>query len=227
MTPDQTVVLARYVRALCPQQKFDEYTADAWHDVLGEYDLDDARAAAARVAKTQPFVSPSEIIDAIKETRAANARDIQGPGQPAEIPDADPDDIPAYLAALRSQRTRAASGLQLKPRNVKELVSGVGREVPDEDAPARGPLSVACPYCGSPPLRACRQSSGGRLVGFHPSRTDTGRSGAAPDVGQQQAQREADIRAAAARYLAALPPGTRPEPNDGFQPDDHDTEESA
>ena len=34
MTPSETVLFIRYVRACCPQQAIDEYTADAWHDVL-------------------------------------------------------------------------------------------------------------------------------------------------------------------------------------------------
>ena len=50
MTPDETVALARYVRALCPAQRFDEYTPDAWHDLLHRYTRDEARAAAAAVA---------------------------------------------------------------------------------------------------------------------------------------------------------------------------------
>lgn len=137
MTPDETVILARYVRALCPQQKFDEYTPDAWHDVLGDWPLATARTAAAAVAKQQPFVSPAEIIAEIRKQRDAKADSFQGPGLPAEVPDADPDDIPAYLAALRTQRTRAADGEQLKRRPVAELIAGVagsfGR-IPAEDA---------------------------------------------------------------------------------------------
>src|SRR5690606_40823645 len=92
MTPDETAILARYVRALCPQQKFDEYTPDAWHDVLGDIPLDAARAAAASVARRQPFVSPAEIRAAYTAQRENTAADIQGPGLPAAIPDADPDD---------------------------------------------------------------------------------------------------------------------------------------
>lgn len=172
MTPSETVVLARYVRALCPQQKFDEYTPDAWHDVLSEYQLADARAAAAAVAKRQPFISPAEIIDEIRQQRVDNVRDIQGAGQAAEVPDADPDDVPAYLAALRAQRTRAADGLELKPRPMKQLLAGVGNTVPTKDQPARTAFDVPCPHCEAPALRACRSSTGRRLGVYHPSRQD-------------------------------------------------------
>ncbi|MFE9855524.1 hypothetical protein [Streptomyces sp. NPDC005780] len=168
MTPDETVVLARYVRALCPQQKFDEYTPDAWHDVLGDWPLATARTAAAAVAKKQPFVSPAEIIAEIRKQRDAKADSFQGPGLPAEVPDADPDDIPAYLAALRTQRTRAADGEQLKRRPVAELIAGVASSfgrIPDEDAAEEiaevrrpGPLGVECPSCQAPMGRPCRAS---------------------------------------------------------------------
>jgi hypothetical protein len=162
MTPDETVVLARYVRALCPQQKFDSYTPDAWHDVLGEYRLADARAAAAAVAKRQPFVSPAEIIGEITRQRGERADAFQGPGLSAEVPDADPDDVQAYLAALREQRTRAADGHELKPRKVAALLAGVGREVPPEIAAVKrpGPLGIECPACGAAIGRPCRMDSG-------------------------------------------------------------------
>ncbi|MDT0270611.1 hypothetical protein RM844_30495 [Streptomyces sp. DSM 44915] len=158
MTPDETVVLARYVRALCPQQRFDEFTPDAWHDVLSAYDLPAARRAAATVAGRQPFVSPSEIIAEIRRQRANAAADYVGPGLTAEVPDADPDDVTAYLAALRGQRTRAASGLE-RPRPVAQLLGGVGRAVP---APRRapGPMSIPCPRCQAPLGTGCRLPSG-------------------------------------------------------------------
>lgn len=167
MTPDETVILARYVRALCPQQKFDEYTPDAWHDVLGDWPLATARTAAAAVAKKQPFVSPAEIIAEIRKQRNDKADSFQGPGLPAEVPDADPDDIPAYLAALRAQRTRAADGAELKRRPVAELIAGVVDsfgEIPSRDADMvaevrrPGPLGIECPSCRAPMGRPCRAS---------------------------------------------------------------------
>lgn len=176
MTDEETVMLARYVRALCPQQKFDEYTADAWHDVLGDLPLNDARAAAAAVARRQPFVSPAEIRAEYTARREQAAADFQGPGLTAAIPDADPDDIPAYLAAVRAQRTRAASG-DLKPRPVRQLLAGIGRTVPTETT-QRGPLTVACPYCGAQPLHRCRRGETGLLVGYHPSRIDAAKASA-------------------------------------------------
>ncbi|GAA0453876.1 hypothetical protein ABZ951_00735 [Streptomyces sp. NPDC046215] len=196
MTPDETVVLARYVRALCPQQKFDEYTPDAWHDVLGGYPLAAARAAAAAVAGRQPFVSPAEIIDEIRKQRDARADSFQGPGLPAEIPDADPDDVPAYLAALRAQRTRAADGFELKPRKVATLIAGVGREVPPEITEVKrpGPLGIDCPNCGAAIGRPCRTPGGSERA---PHAARVGRKDA--DAEKAEAERR---RAASARFLA-------------------------
>ncbi|MFE0104533.1 hypothetical protein [Streptomyces sp. NPDC059009] len=174
MNPEEAVVLARYVRALCPQQRFDEYTPDAWHDLLAPFGLDEARQAAMRVARRQPFVSPAEIITAIRKQRADVARDVQGPGLAAQVPDADPDDVTAYLAAVRAQCTRAAAGSEAAPRPVNELTSAVGRPVPSgRPPPLQGPTSVACPHCGAGAMRVCRSPSGRRLTGFHPSRIES------------------------------------------------------
>ncbi len=204
MNPNETVMLARYVKALCPQQKFDEYTPDAWHDVLGEYQLADARAAAASVAKRQPFVSPAEIIGEIKRQRGDRADSFQGPGLPAEIPDADPDNIPAYLAALREQRHRAADGIELKRRPVAELLAGIGQPIPAEVADVRrpGPLGANCPRCTAPIGRPCRTPSGKERAP-HPAR-----DGHLTDPEAEAAEFERR-RAAARDRLSHLTPADR------------------
>jgi hypothetical protein len=61
MTPAETVLLVRYIAGCCPHQKIDSYTPDAWHDLLGDLDLDACRAAAAEIARTRPFVAASDI----------------------------------------------------------------------------------------------------------------------------------------------------------------------
>jgi hypothetical protein len=195
VTPDETVVLARYVRALCPQQKFDEYTPDAWHDVLADFALADARAAAAAVARRQPFVSPAEIIDEIRKIRDARADGYQGPGLSADIPDADPDDVQAYLSALRGLRTRAADGLEMKKRPIAQLLAGVGREVPGEVAAVKrpGPLGVECPNCGAPIGRPCRTPSG-KERGPHSARQNGGTTDEQSEIERR--------KAASARHLA-------------------------
>lgn len=61
MTPQESLVLVRYVKACCPQQAIDEFTPEAWHDLLGDLELADCRRAVTTVARRQPFVAPSEI----------------------------------------------------------------------------------------------------------------------------------------------------------------------
>jgi hypothetical protein len=198
MSPDEVVVLARYVRALCPGQKFDEYTPDAWHDVLADFALSDARAAAAAVARRQPFVSPAEIIDEIRKQRDARAGDYQGPGLSADVPDADPDDVQAYLSALRGLRTRAADGLPMKRRPVAELLAGVGQSIPGEQASVRrpGPLGKECRNCGAAVGRPCR-TPGGSERAPHAARA----GGADPAAEQAEIERR---KAVSARHLARI-----------------------
>lgn len=73
MNRQEAVALTRYVKAYCPQQAIDEYTPDAWHDLLGDLDLDTCRQAAGRVARRQPFVAPAEIRAEVRTERASIA----------------------------------------------------------------------------------------------------------------------------------------------------------
>lgn len=163
MNPVEAVTLTRYVKAICPQQKFDEFTSDAWGDVLADVDANEARQAVIRLARRQPFISPAEIIAEIVDVRAENASDFQGPGLPAEVPDADPDDPAAYIAALRAQRYRAADGHELKPRPMKALMAGITRQIPKQPNPELeavrrpGPLGIICPRCKAARGRPCKK----------------------------------------------------------------------
>ena len=47
MTPTEIVGLVRLVKALCPSQAIDEYTPDAWHLVLDDITVADAKAIVA------------------------------------------------------------------------------------------------------------------------------------------------------------------------------------
>jgi hypothetical protein len=63
MKRSDIVALVAYVTQLVPAQNFDEYTALAWHDVLGDLPatLEQAKEATARVAKKQQWIYPSVI----------------------------------------------------------------------------------------------------------------------------------------------------------------------
>jgi hypothetical protein len=115
MTPEETVLLTRYVKACCPQQAIDRYTPDAWHDLLGEFDAAECRAAAAAVARRQPFVAPSEIIAEVeRERRAAIGR-----ARRAEL---DAQQPPAISPAIIAQDKREP----LKdPRPLRESIRAI------------------------------------------------------------------------------------------------------
>jgi hypothetical protein len=180
MNSQQAAVLCRYVRALCPQQKFDEYTPDAWHDVLRDYLLEEARTAAATIASRQPFVSPGEIATEIRRMHADRLGRHTDP-----TPTADPDDVAAYQAELAATRQAVATGQT--PPSQAELTAGpmhpdvaarlktLGTYVPrhvdealDDYRPVKAArraaiengqpdaLSVDCDWCQAPAGQPCR-----------------------------------------------------------------------
>lgn len=90
----------------------------AWHAALGDLPFDDTRdALVAWYREHRERVYPSDIRAGVKRTR----RDRLERGD-TEPPDADPNDVPAYLDALRSGRTRIADGT---PRDVASVVAAI------------------------------------------------------------------------------------------------------
>lgn len=163
MTPAETAELLGFCAA------FDRRTvgkADvlAWQTVLADLPFDAARQAVIQHYATETrWIMPANIRNAVRAARAETAADIQGPGLPPAVPDADPDDVAAYLAAVRQQRVRAADGVSTRPRPVAELLPGTSRRIPSpEVATIRrpGPLGRDCPRCGAAIGRPCRRSNG-------------------------------------------------------------------
>lgn len=70
MTRPEAVTLCRLAKAACPQQAFDEYTPDAWFELLNDLRFDECKEALFKVAREQPFVSPAEIRKAVKSVRS-------------------------------------------------------------------------------------------------------------------------------------------------------------
>ncbi|WP_051814527.1 hypothetical protein RFN58_07060 [Streptomyces iakyrus] len=171
MTPAETAALLSFAAAF-DRRTIGEADVLAWQTVLADIRFDPAKAAvAAHYARETRWIMPADIRQHVLTQRADTAADIQGPGLPAAIPDADPDDVQAYLAAVRQQRTRAADG-ELKRRPVAELLAGAGRDIPHpEIATVRrpGPLGVECPTCHAPIGRPCRML-GGRERAPHEAR---------------------------------------------------------
>lgn len=181
MTNEEVAVLVRYVRAVCPQQRVDEYTADAWYDVLYPFTVDEARTAiAAHVAAGNAFIAAGEIVTSIRRARADRMSRHTDP-----TPAADPDDVAAYKAEIAASRLAVATGQQ--PPAQHELTGGpmhpdvaarlkaLGSYVPrhvdealDEYRPVKAArraaiaegqpdaLSVPCSWCDAPADEPCR-----------------------------------------------------------------------
>lgn len=191
MTPEETVLLTRYCRALFPNQPFDEYTADAWHDVLGHRDLTDCRAAAVTVQARQPFISAGEIETEVRKVREGRLGAAVEPP-----PDTDPDDVPGWLARRRDNIHAIAAGHQAPhqlPTGTRALPVGEGGLpdvtglCPTKKPPTSGSippvrpdrdqrrrvLAVECPACGVEQGRMCVVQLGGKTEPRqtpHPSR---------------------------------------------------------
>ena len=61
MTPTEVVELTAFVSQASPSQKIDEFTSDAWYDLLDDIPFADGLAAAKRVARRQPYIAPADI----------------------------------------------------------------------------------------------------------------------------------------------------------------------
>jgi len=109
MTPSETVMLTRYVAACCPQQVMDDYTPDAWHDLLGDLSLDDCRAAVIAIKRHSVFVDPSAIRAEVKRIRRDRIDHAIPAAPPAELA----DDPGRYRAELKARIRQIADGRSL------------------------------------------------------------------------------------------------------------------
>lgn len=138
MTHAETVMLTRYVKACCPQQAIDEYTPDAWHDLLGDLEFADCRTAAAEVARRQPFVAPAEIraeVRRLRDDRLAREISVAPPAELADSPG-------RYRTELQAGIARIANG-----HRVPFAIAAPVREDPpsQEFTEARAKLGPALP----------------------------------------------------------------------------------
>lgn len=224
MNHSETTLLVVYVRAYCPQQKFDEYTPDAWHEVLGQYTLDEAKAAVrALITEGAVFVAPGEIVTRIRKARAA----ILDRHTEVEPPEA--ATLADYRRGLYAERRAVAAGL-IPPNDIPPLaltggphlsvaraLAGVGRDIPPEDpepdpvavaqakaiARAAGIYGIACPLCRAPVGHRCRRGPLGKTRPVaHPERRRAA-AGELPSE-EERAAGEAEIRRRQEASRAAL-----------------------
>jgi hypothetical protein len=107
----------------------------AWHDVLGDLDFTDADTAAkAHYRDSREFLMPADVRHRVMRLREQR---LSTGGDSAVVPDADPDDVPAWLEALRAGRMRRASPPQhvaARRRDVPALTAHTFRQVPRDPA---------------------------------------------------------------------------------------------
>ena len=107
---------------------------EAWHDVLSHVPVDDARAAARRLAASglpdgKFHARASDVLDAVKAIRRERVRAVMQGALPMPPREIDPDDVGPYLAWTKAF-TRAL---------------GDGRTLHDAE-------TVACEAAGIPPV---------------------------------------------------------------------------
>lgn len=123
MNATETVKLCAIIHALCPAQKFDEFTADAWAGVLDDIPFNDAQTAVRTIYRTQgsdaEWVRRVEADDIIREVKRVRNKRLAE--HPALIP-------PPGLSVLEEQRWMR--------RAIKAV--GDGETVPD----TRGELTM-------------------------------------------------------------------------------------
>lgn len=85
MNAQEVTMLGRAVAAICPAQKWDDFTPDAWRELLGDLAYDDARAAVFTLGRAQPFIAPCDIRKEVKRIRAQRLDDNPMPEPPAEL----------------------------------------------------------------------------------------------------------------------------------------------
>lgn len=128
MTPPEAVMLCRFTKACCPQQSFDEYTADAWLELLGDLRFEDCKAAVVAVVKRQPFCSPSEIRDEVKRIRFRRIAEFGPYDPPAGIGGNWREG--EYREWMREMNQRIADGLSREDYD-REYPVLTAREMPE------------------------------------------------------------------------------------------------
>lgn len=115
-----------------------EGQAAVWADALEDVDYADAQQVVRHFVATrtsdQRWVTPGDIAAGVRKV----ALQRLNRGTAAEgVPDADPDDVPAYLEALRDGRQRVLAGHDLRERPVRQLVAQTAQTtaLPRKDHP--------------------------------------------------------------------------------------------
>lgn len=118
MTKTETARLLAVISAF-DRRTVGEAEVEAWYLVVGDLTGEDcAHAVREHYARTTDWLMPAHVRAGVRRMRAERLdRELE------PVPDADPDDVSAYLTALRAGRRRIAAGDE-KPRPVGALTVG-------------------------------------------------------------------------------------------------------
>jgi hypothetical protein len=122
-------------------RKVDEVVVESWHRVLGHLEYDDALTAVHRhYATSRDWMMPIDVIDGSKLIRRERLEAVE-----KYTPDADPDDIPAYLEARRIGRVRTDE--QLEQRDMRAIEG----TFPDPPRSTASPAAIEQAKAVTPP----------------------------------------------------------------------------
>lgn len=115
MRPEQVVDLLTLIAAR-DRRTLGKADVTVWSFDIGDLDYDDACQAVAEHFREEPetWLMAGHVrkrVKAIREARIGPA----GPGLSPIPPAADPDDVPGYMRALRTQQSRIAAGVETVP----------------------------------------------------------------------------------------------------------------
>jgi hypothetical protein len=126
MNITEAVRLLRKIKAYRPHQEMDEFTAEAWAEILEDVDYVDANEAVKQLGSEIPYIGTDDVAKRVRHIRTRRVTD----GEADLIPGPD-FTVPQYLAWLRDSRRRLADGEtaaeingpqpELKPRNLRAL----------------------------------------------------------------------------------------------------------
>lgn len=142
MNRTETVLLLRKIRAYKPAQTMDEYTPDAWQEVLAHVPFTDAMSVIQELSREMPWIG---VDDVAQRAKAITSRRIND-GEADLVPPPDlatPEQVEAYQDWLKGARARLAAGEtaqqineaaglgpgRLKPREL-EAFGLLGKKVP-------------------------------------------------------------------------------------------------
>lgn len=102
MESHELELITQGIKALCPAQRWDEYTPDVWLQVLRKVRYAEAASAVERLGARQPWIGPSDIskeVDAVRKWRVDRVNPM-------------PNDVEgvAFLDELRTVRAAVADG---------------------------------------------------------------------------------------------------------------------